>query len=330
MVHRADLLRLLVKHATKADAKIHIKQSFLGMIEHESGVGVMLQDGRCLQADVIIGADGINSKTRTCIEQLQDIEPKLTKHCTFLIDVPEEAMGRHEASRQLYEDGKDPFQFWLGPERSIIGWTMTRRNKYHLQFNDHAYGDGIEYNEEGSRANELISTIGDMDAYRKRWHDFEPAIKELLDETSAGIRWKIAELPDLPTWSSPRGRIILLGDAAHALPPYAGQGAAMAMEDAAVLATLLSSSADFSSFGDVAKSYEQLRRPRVQGFREIIQSNMKQFGDPDPEAQVARVQNQRSGDAHGKGQWTTEERYKWIDSYDAVAEAKQYLASLQK
>ncbi|KAI5369622.1 Putative FAD-binding domain, FAD/NAD(P)-binding domain superfamily [Septoria linicola] len=319
VVHRSDLLRLLIRHATKADAKIHINQSFLGMIEHESGVGVMLQDGRCLQADIVIGADGIHSQTRGCIDQLKDIKPILTEHCTFLVDVEKEAMERHEASRQLYDDGKQPFQFWMGPERSIVGWTMTRHNQYHLQINDHAYGNNSAYaNTNGQQSTSLVSPFDQMDAFRARWADFEPAINAVLEETKTCTQWKIAELPDLPKWSSPGGRIILLGDAAHAMPPYAGQGAAMAMEDAIVLSTLLSLATKIGSIKEAANAYEKVRRPRVQRFKDIVYSNVKTFGSGGEDE-----------DKNEERKWTSEERYHWIDDYRAKEEAEQYVAKVQ-
>jgi hypothetical protein len=52
----------------------------------------------------------------------------------------------------------------------------------------------------------------DMAAMRKRWSDFDPAIRSLLEETSSVTRWKIAELPELESWSSESGRVILMGD----------------------------------------------------------------------------------------------------------------------
>ncbi|GIZ40840.1 hypothetical protein CKM354_000416300 [Cercospora kikuchii] len=331
MVHRSDLLRLLVRHATRADAKIHINQRCLGMIEHESGVGVMLQDGRVIQADVVIGADGIHSETRGYIEGVKSIEPVLTEHCTFLVDVPKVAMEKHEASEQLYECGRDPFQFWMAPERSIVAWTMTRHDRYHLQMNDHKYGNGSAYGAEQGNSKSLIAGYENLEAFRKRWSDFEPAVTELLGETTTVTRWRIAELPDLPTWSSSGGRIILLGDAAHAVPPYAGQGAAMAIEDASVLSVLLSNSEVFSEFGAVAKAYEKLRRPRIEGFRHIINDNMRRWSRTDAAAQQSILNASGSAGADDvTGAWATEKRYHWIDDYYARGTALEHVAELRK
>ncbi|KAM3418519.1 hypothetical protein BST61_g4497 [Cercospora zeina] len=331
MVHRSDLLQLLVRHATKADAKIHINQRCLGMIEHDSGVGVMLQDGRCVQADVVIGADGIHSETRGYIEGSKSIDPVLTEHCTFLVDVPKAAMERHEASKQLYSDGRDPFQFWMAPERSVVAWTMTRHDRYHLQMNDHTHGNGSAYGEDQEDRKGLVTAFDNMEAYRTRWSDFEPAVKELLEKTTSVTKWRIAELPELPTWSSPGGRIILLGDAAHAVPPYAGQGAAMAIEDATVLSVLLSSSEVFSEFSEVARTYEKIRRPRIQGFREIIYANMSRWSQNDANVQQLSLSDSASaGIDDVKGAWATEKRHRWIDDYDASGIALRLVAEMRK
>ncbi|KAF2214956.1 hypothetical protein CERZMDRAFT_105340 [Cercospora zeae-maydis SCOH1-5] len=331
MVHRSDLLRVLVRHATKADARIHINQKCLGMIEHDSGVGVMLQDGRCVQADVVIGADGIHSETRGFIEGSKSIDPVLTGHCTFLVDVPKASMERHEASKQLYKDGRDPFQFWIVPERSIVAWTMTRHNRYHLQMNDHTYGNGSAYGEDEEKRKGLVTTFDNMDAYRERWSDSEPAVTELLEETTSVTKWRIAELPELPTWSSPGGRIVLLGDAAHAVPPYAGQGAAMAIEDATVLSVLLSNSEVFSQFSEVARTYEKIRRPRIQGFKEIIYANMSRWSQTDAGAQQLSLKDSAATECDDvKGAWATEKRYRWIDDYDARGIALGLVAAMRK
>lgn len=122
-------------------------------------------------------------------------------------------MKRHAATSKLYEAGKRPYNLWLGPERSIVGWTMTSRELYHLQINDHNYGDGRAYGAREDRSKQFVRGFDNMPAFRERWDDFEDAIRQLLGETDRCTEWKIAELPELSTWSSEGGRIILIGDA---------------------------------------------------------------------------------------------------------------------
>lgn len=197
--------------------------------------------------------------------------------------------------------------------------------------NDHKYGNGSAYGAEQGNSKSLIAGYENLEAFRKRWSDFEPAVTELLGETTTVTRWRIAELPDLPTWSSSGGRIILLGDAAHAVPPYAGQGAAMAIEDASVLSVLLSNSEVFSEFGAVAKAYEKLRRPRIEGFRHIINDNMRRWSRTDAAAQQSILNASGSAGADDvTGAWATEKRYHWIDDYYARGTALEHVAELRK
>lgn len=130
-------------------------------------------------------------------------------------------MEKHKASAELYELGEQPFQLWVAPQRSIIAWTMTSRERFHLQINDFVYGTGAHYGvTEAEASNEpFVTHFDNMPPFRERFSDHADSIRQLLQETESCMKWKIAELPDLERWSSPSGRIILVGDAAHAFPP---------------------------------------------------------------------------------------------------------------
>ncbi|EME87138.1 uncharacterized protein MYCFIDRAFT_84264 [Pseudocercospora fijiensis CIRAD86] len=147
----------------------------------------------------------------------------------------------------------------------VIGCDGIHSKRYHLQMSDHTYGTGTAYNlDEADTEGAFVERYSNMHAFRKRWSDFEPAIRDLLGETAAVTKWRIAELPELPSWASESGKLVLLGDAAHAFPPWSGEN-----------------------------SNVEAQQPSA---NEAIPSG-------------------------AKGAWSTMERYKWIDEYDAVAEA---------
>jgi salicylate hydroxylase len=76
--------------------------------------------------------------------------------------------------------------------------------------------------------------------------------------------WKVTQLPDLPTWVSESGRIVLLGDAAHAMSPHLGQGAAMTIEDGGVLSECLARASSLDDIPRAAKVYEKVQKERTE------------------------------------------------------------------
>ncbi|KAF9633024.1 hypothetical protein BFW01_g3887 [Lasiodiplodia theobromae] len=114
--------------------------------------------------------------------------------------------------------------------------------------------DHDEYTQDEGQSSEQIKEL---------FHDFEPTVTKLLSHapTQEGYLWRISELPPLPTWTSKSGRVLLLGDAAHAMVPFAAQGASQCVEDAGALAECLSRDADLM---DLLHIFEMIRKPRVE------------------------------------------------------------------
>lgn len=252
---------------------------------------------------------GVHSKVRKHLLADQKFEPQLTGHCTFLLDVPKSVMEGDPSTRDLYRNGV-PFYFHMGELSTVISWTMSHRDVYHLQVNDHGYGTGSRYGVDDTHQKQFVSSVNDLDAFRQRFSDYGGALKVIYSQATKVTKWLIAELPDLPAWSSKSGRIILLGDAAHCFPPYAGQGSCMAIEDAAVLAELLGKDMPRAwSPKTIADSFEQVRRPRIERVKATIRGNIARWSGVKEEATMTEAQlAQQAADS------------KWIKEYDAVEE----------
>jgi salicylate hydroxylase len=125
-------------------------------------------------------------------------------------------MENDPSTLTLFQDSS--LQMWMGPGRHIVGCSVPKQGIYDIQFTDREYGSGV-HGETGIW-NERIQ---DLTWLRSRFEDFHPAIRTILLRAESCWKWRLAEIPALPSWISENGRVVLLGDAAHAMLPHAGQ-----------------------------------------------------------------------------------------------------------
>lgn len=225
-------------------------------------------------------------------------------------------MEKHPLTKALYDDLS--IQIWLGPGRHSIASAVPKRHEYDMQLTDHEYG----FEPDGS-VGTWHERITDLHWLRSRFKEFNPAVRLVLAEATSCWKWRLAESAALPSWTSASGRVVLLGDSCHAMVPFAGQGAAQCIEDAAVLSELLSQTtlSSIEQIPRLTKMYEQLRRPRVERVRAYARANGENYTLPDGEEQRRRDEILRtSARKVEKAPFGDAELAKWLDNYDAIQE----------
>jgi salicylate hydroxylase/6-hydroxynicotinate 3-monooxygenase len=117
---------------------------------------------------------------------------------------------------------------------------------------------------------ESWSAKGDVKELRMAYEGFHPDVRNMLEACPDCHKWAILEREPLPRWSD--GRVVLLGDACHAMTPYMAQGGATAIEDAAILARCLDE-VDGDDFERALRRYEAHRKPRTSRIQAISSAN---------------------------------------------------------
>ena len=218
-IHRADYIAVLAKalraqspNAVRLGAAITRYKQLPGRVE------VQLANNKIMSGDVLIGADGIHSRIA---QQIQDAEePIFTGNVAWRALVPMAKLG---------DDAPPPSAcVWLGAGRHCVTYRLRR----------------------GTLAN-FVGVVERDDWQIDKWRtggtpaqalaDFEnwhPTITRILREAKTLHRWALFDRPPLEKWVD--DRVALLGDAAHPMLPFMAQGAAMAVEDAWVVAQKLS------------------------------------------------------------------------------------------
>ena len=214
-VHRADLLDA-IKRAVPASA-VRLGKRLDRFSVSEAGVRLGFADGERAEADVLIGADGIHSVIRAALT-----EPAPLTHsgmCAFRALVP--AAAAPEFARR-------PAQaVWLGPGRHVVHYPVSGGELVNLV----AIAPAGGYVTESWTA---TATVAEFLAEFEGWDD---RLTGLIGAANTPGRWALLIRQPLPRWT--RGPVTLLGDAAHPMLPFLGQGAAQAFEDAAMLASCL-------------------------------------------------------------------------------------------
>src|SRR5207244_2707544 len=134
---------------------------------------------------------------------------------------------------------------------------------------------------------ESWSAPGDPDVLRREFEGWDPRIGSLLSQVQATFRWALYDREPLPTWT--RGRLTLLGDAAHPMLPHLGQGANQSIEDGMALATILSL-ANRKTIPAALLAYERLRRERVALIQRGARENGLRYDSANPDLGIRDAQ----------------------------------------
>lgn len=286
-VHRADYHTVLADavRALKPDA-VRLNADVAGYAEEARGVALRLADGTVHRGDVLIGADGIKSTIRA--QMLGAAAPRYTGDAAWRVLVPREALpGDHPTDRVTV---------WVGPHRHAVTYPVRGGR----QMNFVGAVEDESWREDSWTAKRPWA---EMKRDFTGWH---PEIQAILDaaDRDACYRWALNNRPPVDNWST--ARVTLLGDSAHPTLPYMAQGAAMAVEDAAVIARA------FAAEDDPAAALDLYQRNRLGRTARIVtesSANRKLFHLPTLDA-LRRAFAQRDMNA---------ERGAWLFSYDPTS-----------
>lgn len=252
-IHRADLHSLLLKALrARADMDVSLGARVSSFAEEGDGVSVTCEDGRHLRGAALVGADGLWSQVRT---QLLGAHPvRASGHLAYRgLALPQDLPA---ALREPVVTA------WLGDRLHVVHYPVRRGEV----FNVVAVVEGVLGQGHGGAAG------SDPQSWTHEAHAADltralgPACSDLMAVIGAVRGWKLWPLNDRPPMAGPgeqaRGRVALLGDAAHPLRPYLAQGAAMAIEDAWTLGRLRADSRYPVDWSALFARYAQARWAR--------------------------------------------------------------------
>ena len=248
VVHRADLQAALQAQVNDSpDIELRLGCQFEDVASHAKGLTVIQRRGNARQPELamaLIGADGIWSAVRNHL--FPEVQPQFSGLIAW--------RGTLDATTLPREFTSPRVQLWMGPNAHLVAYPISGAKQINVVAIVPGTWNRPGWSAQGD-ANELKNAFAS-----RRWPATARMLVGAVDEWR---RWALFTLPDIGEWSS--GAVALLGDAAHAMLPFAAQGAGMAIEDAAVLAGCLSQSAGDNIAGVPAalKRYGRLRRGRV-------------------------------------------------------------------
>ncbi len=284
-LHRADLLDALASGLDRST--IHLGHRLTAIEERSGGVLLTFDNGAQIETDSVIGADGVRSVIRQTLYGADN--PTYTGQMVWRA-----LLNGSDVLEQVLEP-TGHIQ-WVGPGRHLLAYKIRQGRLINIVTQE----DTDKWVEEG------WSTRGDPDEMRLSFPDPEPRLEKLLSLVTACSKWGLFTRPLTANWG--RGRIQLIGDAAHAMLPNAGQGACQAFEDAYILARWLDACRDPT---EAFANFRRVRIPRVHGVQRLSFSNARFKHMRDAAAQKESIAA-GTGSVHGNSEWV------W--GYDPVAE----------
>jgi salicylate hydroxylase len=234
-----------------------------------------------IDADVVIGADGIHSLIRAAVTGTTETPPAYSGSCAFRALVP---------ARDAPAFARSPAQvLWLGPGHHLVHYPVRAGDLINL----------VAFAPAGGYTTESWTATATVAEFLREFEGWDPRLTSLIEAAGVPGRWALLDRQPLRRWS--RGPVTPLGDAAHPMFPFYGQGAAQAIEDAAALARFLSEESEDPIAA--LRRYEAARIPRTTRLQEVSHARGHLNHLPDGPGQRARDQAFATTDALAANAW---------------------------
>ncbi len=274
-----------------------------------------------VQCDILLGADGVKSNTRVAMLKDLGVEAEVqdTHQAAYRIMLTREQMSSDPELLALLD--ADKVIRWIGERRHIIAYPVSRKQIYNISTTqpdvNFADAPSATYTTKGSKK-QMLEVYG----------DYCPMIHRMLNLVPEGevCEWKLRVHAPLPTWVL--GSTALVGDACHPTLPHMAQGAAQAIEDAAVLGVVLAhlpSAAGPADINKALKQYEKVRKERAETLVELAAASGRSMHLGDGAAKEERDKQfaaLRAGKGPVPDKWADADVQKKVYGFDCVQVAE--------
>ncbi|KAJ7285614.1 hypothetical protein C8J57DRAFT_1285352 [Mycena rebaudengoi] len=253
-IHRADLHRGLLEAATDLGCKVYLDCRVVS-IDPTAG-SLLTKDDVTYSADLIVASDGLHSMARSVVLG-KPASPIPTGQMAYRVTLPAAKLRGIPELEEIITVPRN--NHWLGPHGTILSYLLEGQNEPLINFvftcdvNERDLPPGVD------------QRMGTVKEVRNSFKGWDPRIDQMLEYVEDVLYWRLYTHEPLDCWSHPSYRLVLIGDAAHAMTPYLAQGAAMGIEDAAILGGLLSHPlySSPSTLSVAIPIYERLRTKRA-------------------------------------------------------------------
>ena len=245
--HRADLIEVLFNTAQEADIQILFNEKITAYEETPETVFVKTQSGKNISADLLIGADGISSTIRSTLQP--NSMANFTGQIAWRGLVPTE---------RLKTQPPEGVSVWVGPGKHFVAYRLRQASLMNF----------IAVEERAAWTEENWMLEGDINKLRTAFSAWDSPVQDILEACTETYLWGLFDRPAPKTWHS--CRTVIIGDACHPILPFMAQGAAMAIEDAYVLASSLENKTSIEAGLNL---FQQKRQNRVKNLYDISRRN---------------------------------------------------------
>ncbi len=221
--------------------EIRLNKQLVSLDDTGTEVRLGWADGTVDIADLVVGADGIRSLVRDAV--CDTAKPVFTGNSAF--------RGLAKTSDLTLLPEPRSFTDWMGDGKHALNFPIGNNFEYTTIV---VFMDGPETWDHAA-----WRVPCDPEAVRSGFGDWHPAVGQLLDHVNLAERWGLFQVSPMPSWY--RGRVVIIGDAAHGMLPHHGQGAISSFEDAVFLAYVLNE-AKLTTLEEKFQNYERERKPR--------------------------------------------------------------------
>ena len=260
LMHRADLHASL--ESVVPAGIVQFNRKLIGLEQSSAGVTLAFADGSRLEAHAVIGADGVHSVVRESM--LGPEKPRFTGRVAYRTTFPAQLLGSAQITPVRTK--------WWGPDRHMVVYYVNAKH-------DELYFVTSQPEDANWMTRESWSQKGELKVLREAYAGFHREVRAIVEACPDVHKWALMERDPLPRWCE--GRVTLLGDACHPMTPYMAQGAASALEDAAILSRCLEG-IDADGIARALKRYEANRLPRTAEIQQTSAKNtwMRSATDP--------------------------------------------------